>query len=156
MGGLTTLHILPKSEKKVKARENCGFGATGWHVVGQTAFTNLYTYTKTGQVESITQDGKRVHYHYDASDMRTATQLFSQGNEVIATSQTYDGMGRLTQIKHGDIAQYDYAWDAANRITSMNDAKYDYDATNQLTSATYDKLPAEAYDYDANGNRKAY
>jgi len=38
----------------------------------------------------------------------------------------------------------------------MNDAQYGYDATSQLTSAVYDKLPAEAYDYDANENRKAY
>ena len=38
----------------------------------------------------------------------------------------------------------------------MNDAQYGYDATSQLSSAVYDKLPAEAYDYDANGNRKAY
>jgi len=50
------------------------------------------------------QDSKRVNYHYDAAGMRTATQLFSQ---------TYDGMGRLTQIKHGDIAQYDFSWNAA-------------------------------------------
>jgi len=137
---------------------------------GQTEFSNLYTYTKTGQVESIAQGDKRVNYHYDASGMRTATQLFSQGNEVITTSQTYDGLGRLTQIDHqssragsgaegvtsGSIAAYSFEWDAANRITAMNDAKYGYDATSQLTSAVYDKLPEEAYEYDANGNRKAY
>jgi len=136
----------------------------------ETAFSNLYSYTKTGQVESIFQDGKWVNYHYDASGMRTATQLFSQGNEVITTSQTYDGLGRLTQIDHqssragsgaegvtsGSIAAYSFEWDAANRITAMNDAKYGYDATSQLTSAVYDKLPEEAYEYDANGNRKAY
>jgi len=123
---------------------------------GQVEFSNLYTYTKTGQVESILQDGKRVNYHYDAAGMRSVTQLFSQGNEVITTSQTYDDLGRLTQIKHGDMAQYDYAWDIANRITAMNDANYDYDNTSQLTSAEYDTLPKELYEYDANGNRKAY
>jgi len=106
-------------------------------------------------------DDKQVNYHYDASGMRTATQLFSQGSEVVTTSQAYDGMGRLTQIRHGDIAQYDYSWDAANRITSMNDAQYGYDATSQLTSAVYEKLPEpvrpdELYEYDANGNRKNF
>jgi len=78
-----------------------------------------------------------VDYHYDASGQRTATQLFSQGNEVVTTSHAYDGMGRLTQIRHGDIAQYDFSWDAADRITSMNDAVYGYDATSQLISAVY-------------------
>jgi len=38
----------------------------------------------------------------------------------------------------------------------MSDAQYGYDATSQLTSAVYDKLPAEVYDYDANGNRKNF
>jgi len=102
-----------------------------------------------------------VNYHYDAAGMWTATQLFSQGSKVVMTSQAYDGMGRLTQIKHGDIAQYDYSWDAANRITAMNDAQYGYDATSQLTSAVYEKLPEpvrpdKLYEYDVNGKRKAY
>jgi len=76
-----------------------------------------------------------------------------------SSTQCYgNGMGRLTQIKHGDIAQYDYSWDAANRITAMNDAQYGYDATSQLTSAVYEKLPEpvrsdELYEYDANDNR---
>ena len=97
-----------------------------------------------------------MNYRYDAAGMRTATQLFSQGNEVVTTSQTYDGLGRLTQIRHGDIAQYDYSWDAANRITAMNDAEYGYDQTSQLVSAEYETLPKELYEYDANGNRKAF
>ena len=38
----------------------------------------------------------------------------------------------------------------------MNDADYGYDKTSQLTSAVYEKLPEELYDYDANGNRKNF
>jgi len=43
----------------------------------------------------------------------------------------------------------------------MNDAQYGHDATSQLTSAVYDKLPEpvrpdELYEYDANGNRKNF
>jgi len=122
----------------------------------EMVFANQYAYTKTGQMESISQGGKRVKYHYDAAGMRTATQLFSHGNEVITTLQTFDGMGRLTSIDHQGIVRFDYSWDTANRIVSMNDAKYGYDATSQLTSAVYDKLPAEAYLYDANGNRQNF
>ena len=71
-----------------------------------------------------------------------------------------DAITPITSIdqKHGTetIAEYLYSWDAANRITSMNDADYGYDKTSQLTSAVYDKLPKELYDYDANGNRKNF
>ena len=34
-------------------------------------------------------------------------------------------LGKIDAIKHGDIAQYDYSWDAANRITAMNDAQHE-------------------------------
>jgi YD repeat-containing protein len=126
----------------------------------EPGFANEYAYTKTGRVESIVQDGKRVEYQYDAAGMQMATLLFDHGNEVATVSQTYDGMGRLAGIdqKHGTetIAEYLYSWDAANRITSMNDANYGYDATNQLTSAVYEKLPEESYQYDANGNLKVF
>jgi RHS repeat-associated protein len=48
----------------------------------------------------------------------------------------------------------------AGRIVAMNlngeSAQYDYDDTNQLISATYDKLPIEHYEYDLNGNRKNF
>jgi RHS repeat-associated protein len=65
-------------------------------------------------------------------------------------------MGRLIKIDHGNIAHYEYQWDAANRIISMNDGKYDYDKTNQLIAANYNKLPVEKYKYDLNGNRSNY
>jgi RHS repeat-associated protein len=68
----------------------------------------------------------------------------------------YDGMGCLTKIDHQNVAQYDYQWDAASRIISMNDGKYDYNKTNQLIAVNYAKLPAEKYNYDLNGNRSNY
>ena len=126
----------------------------------EPGFANEYAYTKTGKVESISQDGKRVEYQYDAAGMLATTQLFDHGNEVATITQTYDGMGRLASIdqKHGEekIAQYDYAWDSANRIVSMNDGEYGYDKTSQLISAEYETLPKESYEYDANGNRKNF
>jgi RHS repeat-associated protein len=41
---------------------------------------------------------------------------------------------------------------------NLNDelAQYGYDATSQLTDATYEKLPTESYQYDLNGNRKNF
>ncbi|MGL4942367.1 MAG: hypothetical protein ACRC46_04165, partial [Thermoguttaceae bacterium] len=54
------------------------------------------------------------------------------------------------------ISSYVILWDAADRITSINDGRYGYDKTSQLVSATYNKLPSEKYAYDANGNRKNF
>ncbi|MDR0705231.1 MAG: hypothetical protein LBF88_09600, partial [Planctomycetaceae bacterium] len=65
-------------------------------------------------------------------------------------------MGCLTKIDNQNVTHYDYQWDAANRIVSMNDGKYNYDKTNQLISANYTKLPSEKYNYDLNGNRSNY
>ena len=82
---------------------------------------NEYTYTKTGKVESIAQDGKRVEYQYDATGQRTATSVFAGADKVFDTLYGYDGMGRLTDLTHANgekvFAGYDYTWDSANRIT---------------------------------------
>ena len=76
------------------------------------------------------------------------------------TLYDYDGLGRLKSLTHQNdeqvFANYDYAWDIANRITSMNDAEYGYDKTSQLVLAEYEVLPKELYEYDANGNRKNF
>ena len=76
------------------------------------------------------------------------------------TLYDYDGLGRSKSLTHQNdeqvFANYDYALDIANRITSMNDAEYGYDKTSQLVSAEYNALPKELYEYDANGNRKNF
>jgi RHS repeat-associated protein len=110
-----------------------------------------YTYTPVWFVESIDQKDVSVRYSYDAASRRISART-----PAVDSTYAHDDMGRLTQINHGNIARYDYTWDVASRITSMNDGKYGYDKTSQLVSATYDRSPAEKYEYDLNGNRLSY
>jgi YD repeat-containing protein len=62
-------------------------------------------------------------------------------------------------------ADYDITWDNGNRITDFdftylngpakkNQSNYSYDKTSQLTSATYNFMQDERYNFDKNGNRK--
>ena len=91
---------------------------------------------------------------------------FSSANLVAESAYGYDGIGRLTDLAHvhdtPTIADYDWTFDAAGRVTSMtfdslvgNDggSAYDYDDTNQLVDADHDFQTDEAYTYDENGNR---
>jgi RHS repeat-associated protein len=114
-------------------------------------FSTQYFYTPNKLVESIIQGDQSVQYSYNA-----AGQKISAKTPVITSTYNYDGMGRLTKIDHQSVTHYDYQWDAANRIVSMNDGKYNYDKTSQLISANYTKLPSEKYNYDLNGNRSNY
>jgi RHS repeat-associated protein len=57
-----------------------------------------------------------------------------------------------------DLAGYDYTYDAANRITSIDSlidglSEYVHDNAGQLTGAEHYAQANEAYEYDDNGNR---
>ncbi|MDR2440192.1 MAG: hypothetical protein LBE12_12605 [Planctomycetaceae bacterium] len=114
-------------------------------------FSTQYTYMPTKLTESIIQDDKSVQYSYNATGQRISAKI-----PAVTSNYSYDGMGRLTKIDQGNIAHYDYQWDATNRINSMNDGKYSYDKIGQLVAANYTKLPEEKYNYDLNGNRSNY
>ncbi|MEI8229049.1 MAG: hypothetical protein WCH77_12425 [Planctomycetota bacterium] len=92
--------------------------------------------------------------------MDTVTRYAAAGATApIGTSTgNYDGMGRLTGITHAPSASpsiaYAYAYDAANRMTSLTTpegtSSFTLDATDQLLSAS---LTGETYAYDKTGNR---
>ena len=92
--------------------------------------------------------------------MDTVTRYAAAGTTapVGTSTASYDGMGRLTGITHAPSASpsiaYAYAYDAANRMTSMTTpegtSSFTLDATDQLLSAS---LTGEAYAYDKTGNR---
>ena len=65
------------------------------------------------------------------------------------------------------FADYDFGWDIANRITGFDftylgekeekTAEYGHDKMSQLVEVGYNAFqPNEVYEYDANGNRKAF
>jgi RHS repeat-associated protein len=120
-----------------------------------------WTYNNLGHVVTISQDNKRVEYSYNLAGQRS--KIEAKG--VYYSEWTYDPMGHLAGIDYRNplqetLAKYDLTWDTAGRIVTMNLngelAQYSYDVTNQLTDATYEKLPKESYQYDSNGNRKNF
>jgi RHS repeat-associated protein len=138
-------------------------------------FLNTYVYDHLHRLTRVTQEeqsggnsvsDKRVDFAYNAlGQFDTITRYASLNtSELVATTaHGYDLAHRLTGITHQDntpatFAGYDYTYDAANRITSINSfidglSEFDYDNRGQLTDANHATQTDEAYTYDDNGNR---
>lgn len=108
-------------------------GAVG----GDDDITNLYTYTPSGQIETVTDPLGRI------------------------TKSTYDSFGRLTQIRRafGTPLQtlQEFTYDAAGRITTSTDenghrTQFTHDAMNRVTSTTLPDGSISRSTYDARGN----
>jgi RHS repeat-associated protein len=124
-----------------------------------------YVTDELDRVKTITQSGnnvadKRVDFDYDAIGQYESISRYSDldGTDlVVESSYEYDDANRLTNLTHGNVAEYDFEYDAANRITSIRDvdgtSNYSYDDIDQLTSSDRTSLPDESYTYDKNGNR---
>jgi RHS repeat-associated protein len=101
---------------------------------------------------------KEANYVYRGDGSIHAMNRFGWSNAIGTTTNTFDGMGRLTQITHAPTGSpavtYGYAFDASSRMQSMTTPEgtntFGLDATDQLTWASQTD---EAYTYDATGNR---
>ena len=138
---------------------------------GKEAGITNYSYDELNRANQITQTGtgvtdKRVNFEYNNIGQFASIQRYSDlnGSQLVASSNyTYDGLNRLENLNHsngsGDIAFYDFEYDAASRITKIVDidgtSNYNYDQTNQLTDASHtdENKENESYTYDDNGNR---
>jgi RHS repeat-associated protein len=138
---------------------------------GQAGATTAYAYDALDEMTQITQSGggahdKRVDLAYNEVGGFTAINRFADlaGTQLVAGSTyTYDSLNQLTNLtyanSHGTVASYALQYDAASRLTQVKDSdgitNYTYDAADRLLSSTSTDpaLPAEAYSYDANGNR---
>ena len=109
---------------------------------------------------------KRVDLAYDDNGrFHTITRYADRAatREVATTSYGYDHAGRLTDLDHTTaggtvaLANYDYAFDAAHRLTRTVSADgttdFAHDAGGQLTGADHSYQTDEAFTYDAAGNR---
>jgi RHS repeat-associated protein len=156
----------------------------GWDFVNTNSYDNLHRLTRLTQegapgVTSVAE--KRADFTYDQSGLVTQIDRYADldtAEHVVSSHYNYDGLGRLTKLTHNDVplplplgegwgegilAGYQYAYDRASRITSINSyldgqSSYTYDLTSQLTGANHDQtiepdLTDESYSYDANGNR---
>jgi len=121
--------------------------------------------TQDAQPSGSNVSAKRVDFAYNAAgqfDTITRYNNTAGTQEVLKTLHAYDGMGRLTALDHKKgsnfLAGYDYTYDAASRITSIDSltdglSTFTYDVTNQLTAADHNSQPDESYSFDLNGNR---
>jgi RHS repeat-associated protein len=150
---------------------------------GTNDFQNQYAFDALHRLTSLAQQDvsggnvvadKRIDFEYDAASAFTRIARYADqaASEFVAnTFFSYDPFGRLSKLLHtedetapgsgwgeGALAGYEFTYDAANRITSINSfadglTNYSYDNTDQLTAADHASITDETYSYDVNGNR---
>ena len=110
-------------------------------------------------------DDARVEFTYNAALQNTHVHRYGDTAGIAEIGQTeieYDDSARPTRITHSNavdqvIANYEYDFDFANRITNQivddESVAYTYDPTGQLLAADHSALGDESYAYDLNGNR---
>lgn len=98
-----------------------------------------YTYTTSGQIESVTDaNGNRAEYVYDGHDRRLRWNFPSktsagQVNTADYEAYTYDGNSNRTSLRKRDGQVISYTYDKLNRVTLKNlpgtasDVYYGYD-----------------------------
>jgi RHS repeat-associated protein len=139
-------------------------------IAGQVRGTTALTRDRLNRVTQIQQSGigvtnKRVDMNYDAASQLKGIKRYTDlaGTQLVAaTEYNYDLAGRLQNLTHRKannttIAPYTLAYDAADRLTQVTSidgpSVFDYDMTDQLTSADHATQTDENYGYDLNGNR---
>ena len=139
-------------------------------IAGQVRGTTTLTRDRLNRVTQIQQSGvgvanKRVDMNYDAASQLKGIKRYTNlaGTQLVAaTEYNYDLAGRLQDLTHRKannttIAPYTLAYDAADRLTQVTSIDgpsiFDYDVTDQLTSADHTAQGDENYGYDLNGNR---
>jgi RHS repeat-associated protein len=114
-----------------------------------------YSYDTVSNLLSVLHNGGALpgttSYTYDAAGNRltkTAVQEVDSNPVSVTSAYSYDSIYQLTQaVVNGSVAE-GYGYDAVgNRLTSVNPATYNYNASNELTSTS-----AATYTYDNNGN----
>ena len=133
--------------------------------------TTTYTYDELERIREIAQTGstvadKRIDLDYDPIGQIESIRRYDDltGMDlVVETRYEYDEFNRLDRLTHdnliGNIAAYDFTFDADDRITQIVDVDgtttYTHDNNDRLTGVdrTDPTNPDESYNYDKNGNR---
>nr|WP_145088883.1 RHS repeat-associated core domain-containing protein [Anatilimnocola aggregata] len=144
-----------------------------WNFGTTEEITSEFEYDAQNRLKQLTRESDeeasfwhRVAFSYNKLGQYTELNRFVGDNTtpigVADTAYSYDDLNRLTGILHTTglttWAGYDYTYDAASRILSIDSfldglSEYDYDDTDQLVGADHTGSTDETYDYDANGNR---
>lgn len=142
--------------------------------VGSSLSTTNLTYSKTGQLLTITNDNSTVEYKYDDFNRVTleksenglvayeynpkgllASKTVSVGKSAFTTTYAYDDLDRLTTVE-SPAGKYVYRYNKLGRVKSltMGSAKvaFTYDKAGRLTAKTLiangKKTTIAAYKYD--------
>lgn len=114
-----------------------------------------YTYTATGQRQTMTDASGVTTYAYDDRD-RLLSKVTPQG----AITYSYDKLGNIKTLRSSNAngASVDYDYDELNRVSRVldnrlpqgaNNATYTYDAVGNLQSYTYPNAAQTAYTYNS-------
>ena len=113
-----------------------------------------FTYTLTGQRQSMVDASGTNYYYYDCRDRLTnKTVLWLGGTSVILTNN-YDANGNVISIvsSTGGGAVASYAYDPLSRLTnatpSFGSVNYGYDGVGNLATMVYGNSVTNSYQYD--------
>jgi RHS repeat-associated protein len=85
-------------------------------------------------------------YAYNPADELTEVSM-NRGEEVLASmSYMRDGVGQIESIEEEgfpEVPEYEYEYDAKNRLTKSNGTTFGYDSANNVT-----KISSTTYEYD--------
>ncbi|WP_201714655.1 DNRLRE domain-containing protein [Rossellomorea arthrocnemi] len=130
-----------------------------------------YTYTASGQLETVESNGKKLKYFYDANSNIVKVQNLTTGKVVEEYSYLAENRIRQKKVYNETtgslIRTYDYEHNATgtlSKITIKEGANvtvtnYDYNSDDQLMKVNKtvngQKQPEILYEYDTDGNRIA-
>jgi RHS repeat-associated protein len=116
--------------------------------------SNTFTYTPTGQRQTMTDASGSYTYVYDSRD-----RLCTNTTPLGTLSYAYDANGNVTSIMSSTIGGtlVAYQYDALNRLTNVVDSRlagatntaYDFDAVGNLQGIQYPNSVASQYQYDS-------
>ena len=111
----------------------------------------MYTYTASGQRDSMTDASGTTTYQYDSRD-RLLAKITPQGT----LTYTYDDAGNILTLRSSNTngVSMDYSYDALNRLKTATDNRrnnvttYNYDDVGNLKDYAYGNGVQHAYTYD--------
>jgi RHS repeat-associated protein len=138
--GKTTTYAYDSVHRLLSKTPDPSFGQPAVH----------FTYTATGQRETMQDAGGITNYTYDNRD-----RLLAKATPQGTLNYTYDAAGNLTLITSGNAggAQMSYTYDARNRLASVTDRQgtttYGYDQAGNLAGFLYPNGVQTTYTYNA-------